>query len=126
MLKKVIYLTIVALILSVKNAFCDPVSATIATVEAVGAFLGPAGVIAGVGLGIEGISLANAASQKLPNAPNAPAAPNQDTAAQTALDNQTEARRTLLASGGETTLTGVGGAPLLGGNTQSKTLLGGG
>jgi hypothetical protein len=61
---------------------------------------------------------------KKPKDPNAPAVPSMDTAAETANKEQTDARRALLLSGGETSLTGPGGAPILGGMTSSKTLLG--
>jgi hypothetical protein len=61
---------------------------------------------------------------KDPNKPNAPAVPSMDTAAETANKEQTDARRALLLSGGETSLTGPGGSPILGGMTSSKTLLG--
>ena len=59
-----------------------------------------------------------------PNQPGSPTEPSFDTAGATAEAQQTEARRALLLSGGETSLTGPGGAPILGGMTSSKTLLG--
>ena len=59
-----------------------------------------------------------------PTDPNKPNAPSFDAAGATAETQQTEARRALLLSGGETSLTGPGGAPILGGMTSSKTLLG--
>ena len=54
-------------------------------------------------------------NQSSPNVPTSDQAAAQATAAQTA------SRRALLASGGETTLTGIGGAPLLGSNINSPS-----
>ena len=63
---------------------------------------------------------ANVAAKKVPK-PSAPD-PNKATAdAQGAIDKQ---RRTLLLSGGETSLTGPGGSPILAEQNVSKTLLG--
>ncbi len=54
-----------------------------------------------------------------------PEVPSMDTASVAAGSELTKQRRTLLASGGATQLTGIGGAPLLSGDVSSKTLLGG-
>jgi hypothetical protein len=56
--------------------------------------------------------------------PGEPTPPSADSAGAAAEDKMTESRRALLTSGGETSLTGPGGAPILGGMTSSKTLLG--
>ncbi len=60
-----------------------------------------------------------------PSRPTVPYQSSAADAAETANAEQTQARRTLLASGGETFLTGPGGAPILGGMTTGKSLLGG-
>ena len=53
----------------------------------------------------------------------APKAPDPNATATQAEATLTQNRRTLLASGGETNVTG--GAPILTGNTKSNTILGG-
>jgi hypothetical protein len=66
-----------------------------------------------------------AATSGKPKAPETPPAPDEAAAAKTAQDAQDARRRAALASGGQTLLTGTGGAPLQQGQTQLKTLLGG-
>lgn len=79
--------------------------------------------MAGVGLGVEAYSMLT--QPKTPTASAAPAAPSTDDASAAAQAALTKDRRALLASGGATTLTGIGGAPILSGDTASKSLLGG-
>ena len=57
--------------------------------------------------------------QKSPSSPASPAAPDPNAAADTAAAQLTASRRALIASGGETNLTGIGGAPLLGANIMT-------
>ena len=60
-----------------------------------------------------------------PKPPNPPPAPDPNAAEKEAQDKLTASRRALLVSGGETSLTGIGGAPLSNSQTQSRVLLGG-
>ena len=59
----------------------------------------------------------------LPDMPAMPPAPDPNAAAANAQALLTASRRALLASGGNTDVTG--GAPILSGNTKSNILLGG-
>lgn len=60
-----------------------------------------------------------------PPVPVLPPTPKLEDAESTAQAEQDARRRTLLETGGQTQYTGPGGAPLLQGQTQSPTLLGG-
>ena len=126
MLGKIIYLTLWGMILSIRNGFCDPVTDIVmaigASLAGAGATLGPAGVLAAGGLGLSAASMLNSPGKV--NQPGQPAAPDPNAAAETALTEQTIARQALLLSGGQTTLTGPGGAPLLGPDLGSKSLIG--
>jgi hypothetical protein len=79
-------------------------------------------IIASIGLGFGVESMIN--QPKKPETPIAPALPDPNAAKQQAEGQLTAGRRALLASGGETSLTGIGGAPLLGSQSSSKFLLG--
>ena len=82
-------------------------------------------IVAGVGAEIYSTVEQSNAEKKLEKSQQTPpTAPTQDDAAKQAETQQTNARRALLASGGETSLTGIGGAPLISGQTQSSTLIG--
>ena len=128
MFAKIAYLTIWGIVLSVRNGFCDPITDIVmgiaAAASGAGAALGPAGVLAAGGLGLSAISMLNASGATKVNQPGQPAAPDPNAAAETALTEQTKARQALLLSGGQTTLTGPGGAPLLGPDLGSKSLIG--
>ncbi len=95
-----------------------------AGLSGVGATLGPAGVLAAGGIGLETFSMLNAPEANKIKQPGMPNAPDPNVAADSAQAQLTSQRKALLLSGGETTLTGPGGAPLLAGSTSSKTLLG--
>lgn len=70
------------------------------------------------------ITNAMSKSPKLESGPAQVATPSVDVAKATADEAVTQQRRMLLASGGQTDFTGGSGS-LLGGQVQSKTLLGG-
>jgi hypothetical protein len=97
----------------------DPITIGILT-----ATIGTLAVAGGVYEGINAIAGGNKekkAQSDLLGA--APAAPDPNAAATQAEATLTQNRRTLLASGGNTDVTG--GAPILTGNTKSNILLGG-
>jgi hypothetical protein len=129
MLEKIIYLTAFLSFWFIKDGLCDPISAIIGIASSlggaaagVGATLGPAGVLAAGGLGMSAMSMMN--SPDKPGAVDQPTPPDPNAAADAAQAKLTQQRQTLLLSGGQTTLTGIGGSPLLGADLKSKTLLG--
>jgi len=84
--------------------------------------------VTATGVGLEVASMVNKPKTPETSTPAAtalPATPTTETAAESAQTLLTQQRRTLLASGGQTSLTGIGGAPLLSGDVASKSLLGG-
>ena len=76
------------------------------------------------GLGGTGSIVPDKKNKSEPGNVAQPAAPSADAAAAAATEQQTASRRALLASGGETTLTGIGGAPLLGANVNKPEVTG--
>ena len=121
MLEKIIFL-FVAFVFVCKEAFADPVTAIGSLVAYMAT---PAGILTTAGIGLSAASLMDQPKSPQVNQANTPAAPDPNAAAESANDKMTQARRTLLLSGGDTTLTGSGGAPLLGANLHKQQLLGG-
>jgi hypothetical protein len=95
-----------------------------ASLAVIAAYVGTAAVGYGV---YEGISTMTSGDKQKKSQQDllgaAPAAPSQDDANAKAEETLTQNRRQLLAGGGNTDITG--GSPILSGNTQSNSLIGG-
>ena len=102
-----------------------------ATFGAIGSAVGAIGAVGAVGgalfAGEQGLQAAFGGDSVYGKGYNTPGTPNynpalpptQAAAADTAAAQLTASRRALIASGGETNLTGIGGAPLLGANIMT-------